>query len=163
MQPNENHKLLEKFAGKWDYTNKYWMDPSAPPQETKGKAEMLSVMDGRYIHADHKGYFMMPGPDGSMTKMDFHGAGVTGYDNIKTKWVNSWIDNFGTGILMSEGTYDAATKTWTYHAEMPDPMGNTMKIKEVIRWISDDKHVFEWHEERGGEMMKTMEITYTRA
>ena len=49
---------------------------------------------------------------------------VEGYDNVKKKFLASWIDNMGTGIMNLEGTYDAATKSLTYHAEyepMPDP------------------------------------------
>jgi len=41
----------------------------------------------------------------------------TGYDNIKEKIHCSWIDNMGTGIQFSEGTYDPATKTFTYTAK----------------------------------------------
>lgn len=164
-QPNENHKLLQKFEGKWTYVAKMFMDPSSEPSESTGKSEMRVIMDGRYVHAEHEGTMMMPGADGQMEKFEFKGAGVTGYDNVKKKFVNSWVDNMGTGILMSEGDYDAATKTFTYHAEMDDPFGGPnakVKVKEVIKWLSDDKHVFEWWEQRDGDWTKMMEITYTK-
>ncbi len=37
----------------------------------------------------------------------FHGIGITGYDNLKKKYVGSWIDDMGTGLFISEGDADA--------------------------------------------------------
>src|SRR5215471_7419839 len=118
-KPGENHKLLEHSVGSWTYTVKMWMnpDPSAPPSESTGSAVTRSIMGGRFFVSDHTGKMQMPGPDGKMTDMDFKGLAVEGYDNAKKKFVSSWVDNMGTGIMMSEGTYDAAAKAFTYHAE----------------------------------------------
>ncbi len=52
----------------------------------------------------------MPGADGKMMEMPFHGIGTEGYDNVRKKFMASWIDNMGTGILLMEGTYDALRK-----------------------------------------------------
>jgi hypothetical protein len=87
---------------------------------------------------------------------------VEGYDNVKKKFVSSWIDNMGTGIIFSEGTYDAATKTFTYHAEEEMMPGMKTKVREVIKITDNDHHLFEWYEDRGGTEVKTMEIHYTR-
>ena len=35
--------------------------------------------------------------------MTFKGTGIEGYDNGKKKFVGTWMDNMGTGIMMSEG------------------------------------------------------------
>jgi len=43
----------------------------------------------------------MPGEDGKMKDMMFKGMGMEGYDNVKKKFVASWIDNMGTGIEFS--------------------------------------------------------------
>src|SRR5260370_41788950 len=117
---NENHKLLSSLDGNWDYTIKFWMnhDPNAKPPESKGTATRQSVMGGRYVMMDVSGKMQMPGEDGKMKDMQFKGMGLEGYDNIKKKFVASWIDNMGTGIEFSEGTYDPATKTFTYTSEM---------------------------------------------
>jgi len=37
-----------------------------------------------------------------------------------------------------------------------------MTMKQVIRIISSDAHVFEMHDPTKGDNSKTMEITYTR-
>ncbi len=162
MSPGKNHEVLAGMVGTWDYTTKFWMDPAAPPTESKGRAKAVAKMGGRYIASHHEGKMEFPGPDGKMTEWEFEGLAITGYDNIQQKFVSTWIDNMGTGIMMAEGKYDAATKTFTYTAEMPDPTGSKVKIREVIRIINDDKHVFEWYETRQGTEVKTMEITYVR-
>ena len=89
-------------------------DPNAKPQESKGTATRKSAMGGRYAVMDVTGKMQMPGEDGKMKDMQFKGMAIEGYDNVKKKFVSSWIDNMGTGIQFSEGTYDPATKTFTY-------------------------------------------------
>jgi hypothetical protein len=159
----ENHKLLGSLAGSWTYTAKMFMDPSGKPQESKGTATRKAIMDGRYYVADHTGKFKMPGPDGKMQDMNFKGMALEGYDNVKKKFVSSWVDNMSTMIMNSEGTYDAATKTFTYNAECEMMPGKITKIREVVKVVDKDHHVFEWYDNMHGPEAKTMEISYTRA
>ena len=161
---NENHKLLVGLDGNWDYTVKMWMnpDPNAKPQESKGTAVRKSMMDGRFIVMDVTGKMEMPGPDGKPKSMTFKGMGIEGYDNVKKKFVGTWVDNMGTGIMMSEGTYDPATKSFTYSGEYEAIPGMKQKIREVMK-LADNNHMsFEWYEDHGGKEAKTMEINYTR-
>jgi hypothetical protein len=159
---NENHKLLAEMVGTWNYTVKMWMDPSAPPTESKGTATRKAEMGGRYFVMDASGKFAMPGPDGKMQQFDFKGRATEGYDNAKKKFVSSWIDNMGTGIMLSEGTYDPATKTFTFHANYDMAPGVQTKIRETLKITDKDHHTMEWFEQRGGQEVKTMEIAYTR-
>jgi Protein of unknown function (DUF1579) len=162
---NENHKLLTHLDGNWDYTIKFWMnpDPNAPPQVSKGTAVRKSIMGGRYVTEDVSGKMEMPGPDGKPKQVEFKGMGLEGYDNVKKKFVASWIDNMGTGIEFSEGTYDPATKSFTYTMEMEAVPGMKTQVREVIK-IGDDNHMsLEWYENQGGQERKTMEIHYTKA
>ena len=161
-KPGENHKLLENAVGNWTYTVKWWMSPDAPPSESTGTSTARAVMGGRYVVTDHAGKMQMPGPDGKMREMEFKGMAVEGYDNVKKKFVSSWIDNMGTGIMNSEGTYDAASKILTYNAEYEPMPGMKTKIREVIKIADKDHHTFEFFEDRGGKEVKTMEINYTR-
>ena len=160
---NENHKLLAELVGNWNYVVRMWIDPSAPPSESKGTATRKAEMGGRYFVMDASGKFSMPGPDGKMQQFDFKGRATEGYDNAKQKFVSSWIDNMGTGIMLSEGTYDPATKTFTFHATYDMAPGVQTKIRETIKITDKDHHVMEWFEQRGGQEVKTMEIAYTRA
>ena len=163
-KPGENHKMLAQGVGQWTYKIKSWMspDPNAPPVESSGTSVIREIMGGRYFISDHTGKFPMPGPDGKMTDMDFKGMSVEGYDNVKKKFVASWVDNMGTSIMMLEGDYDAATKSLTYRADYEMMPGMKMKVREVIKFIDKDHRLFEWYEDRGGTEAKTMEITYTR-
>jgi hypothetical protein len=160
---NENHKLLGELAGTWKYTVKMWMDPSAPPQESKGNAVRKEMMGGRYYVGDFNGKMEMPGPDGKKKEMTFTGKSIEGYDNVKQKFVSTWVDNMGTGIMMTEGTYDPATKTFNYNSEIEMMPGMKTKIREKIQIVDKDHHTFEWYENRGGNEVKTMEISYTRS
>jgi hypothetical protein len=159
---NENHKLLASMAGTWSYTVKMWMDPKGTPTESTGTAVRKSVMDGRYLTGDYSGKFKMPGADGKMTEMNFKGMSMDAYDNVKKKFVNGWVDNMGTGIMIAEGTYDDATKTFTYTGEFEMMPGMKAKIREVIKMTDKDHMAMEYYEDRGQGENKTMEITYKR-
>ena len=161
-KPGENHKLLESMVGDWTYVNKFQMDPSMPASESTGVTNYKSLLGGRFFMGEHKGKMQMPGADGKMKDMDFHGIGIAGYDNVKGKFIHTWMDNMGTMIIVAEGTYDAASKTFTYDAEMEMMPGMKQKVREIIKIVDNDKHIFEWHEDRGGKYVKMMEITYSR-
>lgn len=159
---NENHKLLASMVGTWSYVNKMTMIPGAPPMESTGTAVRKPIMDGRYFTVDYSGKMKMPGADGKLRDFDFLGAALEGYDNAKKKFVATWSDNLETGIMYSEGTYDAATKTFTYLADYEMMPGVSAKVREVVKIIDADHHTFEWYEGQGDQERKTMEITYTR-
>lgn len=161
---NENHKLLASLDGTWSYTVKMWMngDPSTKPQESKGTMTRKSIMGGRYVEMDVKGKMDMPGEDGKPQSMTFMGHGTEGYDNVKKKFIGTWYDNMSTGIMMSEGSYDEGSKTFTYTGQYEAMPGMVMKIREVVKLTDDDHMMMEWFEDRGGKEVKTMQIDYTR-
>jgi len=159
---NENHKQLAQLTGTWSYTVQMWMAPNAPPTKSSGTSVTKPIMDGRFFVTDVTGHMKMPGPDGKMKDVTFKGTGMDGYDNVKKKFVSSWGDNMGTGIMVSEGDYDPATKTFTYTSEYEAIPGMKTKTRQVIKVADKDHHTFEWYEDRGGREVKTMEIDYTR-
>jgi hypothetical protein len=159
---NENHKLLAGFVGNWSYTVKMWMAPGAPPTESKGNAVCKALMDGRYFSTENKGTFKMPGADGKMADVNFTGIATDGYDNVKKKFVNSWIDSMGTSILVAEGTYDAASKTFTYTSEMEMMPGMKTKARQTVKVTDANHHTMEFFEDRGTGEAKVMEINVTR-
>jgi hypothetical protein len=161
-KPGENHKMLEGTVGSWSYTVKWWMSPDAPPMESTGTSVGRSVMGGRYVITDHTGKMQMPGSDGKMMDTEFKGMAVEGYDNSKKKFVSSWIDNMGTGIMNMEGTYDPGMKMLTYVGEYEPMPGMKIKMRETIKVTDKDHRTFEFYEDRGGKEVKTMEMTYTR-
>ena len=42
-----------------------------------------------------------------MMGQPFSGVGIDGYDNLRKKYVTTWIDTMGTGIFSMEGTASA--------------------------------------------------------
>jgi hypothetical protein len=153
--PGESHKKLESFVGSWDTSVKSWMQPGAPPMESKGTSENRMIMGGRFLEQRFTG---------TMMDMPFEGLGYTGYDNYKKKYVGSWMDNMGTGVVTSLGTADPSGKAMTFTGEMDDPMeGKTKPYKETITMVDNDHHVFEmWSPGPDGKMAKMMEIHYMR-
>jgi hypothetical protein len=153
--PGPNHQLLASLTGQWAFSTKMWMEPGAPPESSTGTAVYTPLMDGRYIQGEYKGTF------GGMA---FQGLGLTGYDNVAQHFTATWADNMGTSIMLMTGNYDPATKTFTYLGDMDDMMkpGVKVKVRQNVKILSDDSHVMDWYETRGGKEVKTMEIAYTR-
>ena len=162
-KPGENHKMLDATVGTWTYKVKWWFSPDAPPMESTGTTTTKSVMDGRYFISEHSGKMSMPGPDGKMAETSFQGMATEGYDNVKKKFVSTWIDNMGTGIIMMEGTYDPAAKTLTYIGEEQPAPGMKIPMRQTVKYTDKDHHVLEYFENHGGPEGKIMEITYTRS
>ena len=154
-EPAEQHKLLQKQVGKWNLSLKSWPAPGAPAMESTGTAETKSLLGERYVQTQ---------VTSDMMGKPFTGIGTTGYDKAKKKFVGTWIDSMSTGMMLSEGTADAAGKVFTTQAVATDPLsGKQTKMRIVSKWESDDKIVEEFYEKKGGKDVKTMEITYTRA
>ncbi len=153
--PGAAHKFLDTFVGTWDLTTRVWMEPGAPPAESNGTAEVRWILEGRYLEDV---------TTGSMMGMPLHGRGISGYDNMKKKYVAIWIDNMSTAISTMEGSLDETGRVLTYHGRIDDPMtGETGKpVKYVLRVEGPDTHVFEMHDPQAAGQTRIMEITYRR-
>ncbi len=153
--PGAPHKALEGLVGSWDVKSKFWMAPGAPPTESTGTSENKMILGGRYLEQRYEGT-MMGGP--------FSGIGVTAFDNYKKKFVSTWVDSMGTGIMMMTGTFDKAGKVITSWGMMDDPAEKrTMKAKTAVTLVDADHHTYEsWHAGPDGKMTKDLEISYTR-
>src|SRR5439155_25308016 len=115
-----------------------------------------------YVMMDVRGNMQMPGEDGKMKTMQFKGMGMEGYDNVKNKFVASWIDNMGTGSEFSEGTYDPATKSFTYTSEMEPVPGMKTAVREVIKIADNNNMSLESYENQDGQEKKNMEIKHRK-
>lgn len=153
--PGAPHKALEGLAGSWTVATKYWMAPGAPPIEAAGTSENKMILGGRYLEQRY---------ESTMMGQPFSGIGVTGYDNYKKRFVGSWVDSMGTGILTNSGTADKTGKKITFWGSMDDPHEKrTMKAKSVVTIVDADHHTYEaWHALPDGKMTKDLEIHYTR-
>lgn len=153
MTPGPEHQMLMSMVGEWEGEITMWMDPSQPPQKTTGTTTYESVMDGRYVVGKFSG--MMMG-------MPFSGMDLTGFDNALKVFQNVWIDNMGTGMMMTEGIFDKSTNTITYKGKMVIPSGQKMDVKNVVKIIDKDNTLFEMYMDMGAGETKSMEIKYKR-
>jgi len=108
--PGEQHKTLVKDAGEWSGKNSMWMPGVAEPMKAESTTKISPILDGRFVLVEVEGDMPGMGP--------FKGYGVNGFDNVSGKYVSSWIDNMGTGIMQGTGelSKDGKTLTWTYTA-----------------------------------------------
>lgn len=155
-KPGAEHKKLESLAGNWNYTCKFWMDPSKPPMESSGTIERKWILGYRFLEEKVAG----TGFDG---KSDFEGRGVMGYDNAEKKFTAGWVCNMCTSVSTSLGTYDDSSKQFTFHKEEFCPLKNKkVKARDEIRIESNDKHVMEAYQLDDGKEVKVMELVCTR-
>jgi hypothetical protein len=155
--PGERHRqLISEFEGTWNTKMSTWMDPSAPPSMETGKSVNTAVLGGRQLRMDYSGQSM---------GQPFQGVGYIGFNNVTGKYFSTWSDNMSTGLFVSEGDYDPASKSYSYRAQMPDPMqpGTMVPIRQTMRIVDKDHAVFEMYETRDGKELKTMQIEYARA
>jgi len=152
-KPGPEHKMLAGLAGTFKAEVKM-MDPtgSGKSLESKGTMKRSVILDGRYVKEDFAGEFL---------GQKFKGMGLVGYDTNKKKFVGAWMDTMSTGIMTSEGTYDAASKTLTSHG-VEDAKGMKVKTKDVLKIVSPDEQHMEMYRTMGDMEMKIMEITFTR-
>ncbi|HXH17759.1 MAG TPA: DUF1579 domain-containing protein, partial [Chitinophagales bacterium] len=154
--PGEMHAMLAKSDGVWNADVTMWMNPDAPPAKSTATVTNRMILGGRYQEAKHSGSF---------EGMPFEGISILGYDNAKKKFVNTWIDNMGSGIMMMEGTWDETSKTIHFTGNQIDPMtGSDMEVRQTLKIADDNHHIMEMYMKYpGSEEYKSLEIHYTRA
>jgi hypothetical protein len=153
--PGEMHKKLDDMVGTFDASVRMWMDPSKPPEDSTAVSVNKWVLGNRYVQTMH---------EGTMMGEPFNGIGYTGYDNVQKKYVGTWMDSTGTGIMNSVCALEASGKSMTCKATFWDAMTgkpNSMELKSS--WTDHDHHAMEmWGMSPAGKKYKMMEITYTR-
>ncbi|HXU44321.1 MAG TPA: DUF1579 domain-containing protein [Thermoanaerobaculia bacterium] len=153
--PGEQHKLVGRLVGDWTYTIQMYMAPGQPPVGSSGTMHADWLLGGRYVESVYKGDFM---------GQPFEGHGVNGYDNVQGKYVGTWIDNAGTGIMNSTGTCDAGCKSETWSGDMFEPTsGQKISTTSTVTWADDDHFKMEAFMPDGkGGSFKTMELSATK-
>lgn len=149
-KPGVEHQNLKLAEGTWNAVLE--MPGSAP---TKGVSEMKMSLGGFWLVDNFRCDF-----DG----MKFEGCGTTGYDPIKGRYVSTWIDNMNPAMTVTEGTFDAKTRTLTMTGDGYDHRGAKVKVRTALIHKDADMVVFEMHQTGAdGKEDKVLTITYTRA
>jgi hypothetical protein len=152
--PGEAHAKLAAMAGDYDIAVKSWHDPAGPAMEEKGTAKRSMTLDGRV---------MVEEVSSSMMGQPWTGHGMHGYDNVTGKYWSTWNDSMSTGLMVSEGSCDAAGAC-TFTGSWNDPLTKgKITSRMTTKWTSPTTEVFEMYVPgKDGKEFKMMELTYTK-
>ncbi len=152
-KPGKPHERLQKMVGEWDVAVTAYEAGPDNPVESKAVARMETMLEGRFLRQTFEGEF---------NGRNFTGIGISGYDNALEKYVGTWMDNFGTGIMSLTGEYDEDTQTLTETGKAATPIGE-MQFKMVTKQPTDDRIEFTMYMSLPGVgEQKMMESVYTR-
>jgi len=154
MTPGPMHEMMAGSVGEWKSINTFWMDPAGEPMVSEGTVKFEMIMGGRYMKSTHKGMVM---------GMPFTGMMIQAYDNATKEFIAIWIDNLGTGMSVSKGTYDGGTRILKSKGTMIDPMsGKEVYYRQTIQLIDDNHQVVEMFILEDGKEFKNMVIELTK-
>ena len=151
--PGTMHEVLARTVGTWSAEVKMWMEPGGEPTVAHTTSVIEPVMGGRFVRETLEGEaFGAP----------FRGVGLMGYNNVTGKAQGVWYDNHSTALYRYEGTL-SEDGTLELTSGRHDPVsGEWIEARSVRRMEGPDRMVDTAWEKRGGEMVRTMEIVYTR-
>jgi hypothetical protein len=155
--PGDMHKVMASTDGTWECDVTHWMTAGAPPSPaSKSTASYKTVLNGLYQEGVFKG---------DMMGMAFEGRSVMGYDNVKKKFVSTWYDNMGSGLMLMDGNYDPATKTFTFAGTATNPLTKKdCNMREIVKIVDDNTQHMELYgpDPMTNKEYKTMEIVMKR-
>jgi hypothetical protein len=155
MTPSLGHARLMSMVGSWRTKTTFTMAPGAPDQVSAGTSVHRMVLGGRYLEQNYKGTSM---------GMPFEGIGYTGYDNVQKRYVGTWMDTFGTGVLHSHGVGRPTDERIDFVAEGIEPSGNKRVFDSIIRIRNHGQHSYElWTDGPNGKSFRMMLVEYERA
>ena len=95
--------------------------------------------------------------------MPFEGISTLAYDNAKKVFVNTWIDNMGTGIMSMEGTYDSVNNVINFSGKSTDPItGKDCTMRQTFTQVDDNTQKMEMWDDMYGSERKSMEMISKR-
>lgn len=150
-EPGEMHAWLGTHAGAYDVEVRT-MDAEGKPAAAKANATVAMVLGGRFQEQRLTGTFL---------GKPFEGFGLTGYDNLKKEFVNTWFDTMGTSPSVARGTRSADGKTLTLTGTWDMPNG-PMPFRQTLTVTGEKTMVFRMTATVGGAELTMMEATYTR-
>ena len=154
MQPGEHHEHLGRMVGKWTSEVKMWMEAGTEPMVEGAEAEAAFILGGRYLEWRVTGVF---------GGMPFEARQIDAYNNGDKRYETTWIDNFGTLVLVFTGQCENDGAVRTLHTEYTDPTsGETLANRVVYTWQDDDHLLYESFLATPEGEFQNMEITYTR-
>ena len=145
FRPTPEHRILAASAGDFDL---------AFNDGSKGTTSCKLDLGGQWLLEHVKADFCGHG---------YEGRGATSYDPARKRYIGVWIDSVSPVPLVSEGTYDEATRTLTLVGDMATPDGRTAKATLVTVYKDGGTRTFAMKVPGpGGKDVELFRITYTR-
>lgn len=133
VEPQEEHRWLQKLAGNWTYQSETVMGPDAPPVKLTGTETFRSV-GGLWFIGEGKCTM----PDGSPGEMIM----TVGYDTEAKRYTGTWIGSMMTKLWV----YDGFIEGNSLHLESKGPSmsgdGTTTTYRDSIELVDDDHRNF---------------------
>jgi len=148
------HASLARDEGTWETAVEIQMGPpGSRPESSKGLETDRLCCGGLWLIKEYKS---------DPSKPPFEGHGLIGYDPARKKYVAVWVDSDLTTPMISEGTYDASSRTMTMRGSM-SANGKELRWRDVEVWKDDDTRQFTTYRPGpDGRESPSMSITYTR-
>ena len=173
-RPGQYHQILADLVGTWTFKGRHFSGNPNPDSNKvtiafHGSLVRKPFANGRFFIVELTGSklqrpLQMPIQDGKMKEDIGRTIETEGYDNVKKKFVLTFIGNhIGSGINFYEGKYDPMTKTIFFECEEELIPGRKRKVYEHFIIQDNDHYRLEYYRERDGTKVKTLEMICTRA
>jgi hypothetical protein len=127
IQPE--HKLLERFAGEWEFEKRGVAENEAKP-EVVGKGIVSAELIG--------GFFVVGRWSGKVYEADYKAVQSLGYDTKQNKYTGCWIDSSISYRWELNGTVHEKSDELIVTASGPGPTGGTLTFRERYQFDSAD-------------------------
>jgi hypothetical protein len=127
-KPNKHHESLKVCEGTWDFVATF-TGPDGSKSEAKGVQTEKLCGNGLWLVMDAQGELM---------GQKFWGHGMVGYDEMKKKFVFTWVDSMSTMIQPGEGDGSDDDKTITLLVDVVGMDGKPAKMKQVSKVLDQD-------------------------
>ena len=154
-KPVAAHERLRSFAGKWDLTMKFWMDPQQPAQEYRGSATGKMILGGRFLQVDGR----------TTGGMESESLTLFGFDRRTDDYTMVGYDTLGTYYITAAGKPNAQDKSIVLNGSYAQPPhGGEQKYRFVWQTPTPDHHTLTlYFATPDGKEMRVAEMAYHRA
>ena len=147
------HKLFGSLAGEYEVACKFTgMGPE--PMESKGKAKLTVIGDGRFLLEENEGTLM---------GKQFQGQRLYGWNAEAKQFEANWIYSLENGMMRLVGKTGADRKSVDFTGTVAGKDGEKMNFEVKAQRVAEDKLVFTlMHKSPDGKTVGTLEETYTK-
>ncbi len=152
---SKTHEFLKKYDGEWDGKVIMFQPDGDIAVEFTGIASSDMIMGDRYqvttLTADILGQPMQ-------------GMSMLAFDTTTQEFVNTWIDNFGTGMLILQGIWNVQNpKQIDFTGNMIEPVtGEEIFVRQEYLFVDQNTQMMRlWYDQGEGEY-EAMHVVYTR-